>query len=610
MPIYAPPLVSASRRDSGSRQQATLDVANAAASGKTTPDSSQNHVAFKLRDLGIAPQTCRPTAADGATSLAQRDSYRVVDAADRSERATETLATELIGSAAGIASAMRADPSSAREWIGPPRVSAPQHSTPVGRELDARLRAEQHGGDSLPSGVRAMFAPQLGHSLKNIRIHSDATADRLSRDLGARAFSLGSHIYFKRGEFAPTTRRGGQLLAHELIHATQDSDAGRFVHRTPEEALALANQLAGGGSAPHSSQGEHKDAPPPSQKYTELKGVFRDWFKFSIEQRTRLAQAYLRSDGQTSSSGTISDQRNLVGEILVYSNVHGPTFVRAIDLLHHPEKLDQGSFGICGPIAILYNIIQNRPFLFLELMHQLALDKEFFDEQSDVYDKNPSFMLTSLLEATNQVKESGNQVSNRLSSALELEESNVRMHKLDFILAHFVMKQGRGRGAPVTPYLQGYSREKGHYPLDLPELKAITNHSEEKDNMELFEINYNDWNEGAFNRIVNKSNNTSTSIIVSLWPDGSAQLVDKNLKNEEKTAQGGHICIIKSMNFVDYQDLTSEEKAQFDNNTIDYYDIVFWSWGREIKKRWCPHQLKSYIRYMAVMPLRSLPAKG
>lgn len=59
----------------------------------------------------------------------------------------------------------------------------------------------------------------------SIRLHYTG-ADSVCRALHARAFTVGSDIYFADGAFAPHTRAGLWLLAHEVAHVVQQSAAG------------------------------------------------------------------------------------------------------------------------------------------------------------------------------------------------------------------------------------------------------------------------------------------------------------------------------------------------------------------------------------------------
>src|SRR5690606_4830882 len=59
-----------------------------------------------------------------------------------------------------------------------------------------------------------------------VRIHTDATANRLNRDMSAEAFTYRQHIAFAAGRYNPGTNAGKRLLAHELTHTLQQTGGG------------------------------------------------------------------------------------------------------------------------------------------------------------------------------------------------------------------------------------------------------------------------------------------------------------------------------------------------------------------------------------------------
>ncbi len=82
-------------------------------------------------------------------------------------------------------------------------------------------------GAALPSAVVQKMSGLLGHDFSHVRVHTDSQAAKASEALGARAFALGADVFFGAGEFAPESRDGDRLLAHELTHVVQ-SDEGRL----------------------------------------------------------------------------------------------------------------------------------------------------------------------------------------------------------------------------------------------------------------------------------------------------------------------------------------------------------------------------------------------
>ena len=100
------------------------------------------------------------------------------------------------------------------------------------RPLERALE-ESPVGEPLDSEARQTLEPNFGYDLSTIRIHADAEADRLASSVGARAFTSGSDIFFRRGAYQPSSSRGLHLLAHEATHVMQQK-AGD-VPGTPQE---------------------------------------------------------------------------------------------------------------------------------------------------------------------------------------------------------------------------------------------------------------------------------------------------------------------------------------------------------------------------------------
>ncbi|MFO0749492.1 MAG: DUF4157 domain-containing protein [Myxococcota bacterium] len=83
-------------------------------------------------------------------------------------------------------------------------------------------------GRALPVEVVERLGPELaalGHGvdLAQVRVHDDAEAAALCRELRANAFAVGRHVVFGAGRFQPDSADGLALLAHELTHVWQQS---------------------------------------------------------------------------------------------------------------------------------------------------------------------------------------------------------------------------------------------------------------------------------------------------------------------------------------------------------------------------------------------------
>jgi hypothetical protein len=76
-------------------------------------------------------------------------------------------------------------------------------------------------GQPLDTHSRGFFEPRFGRDFSNVRVHADAIAAESARSIGALAYSVGSSIVFGAALYQPKTRRGRELLAHELAHVVQ-----------------------------------------------------------------------------------------------------------------------------------------------------------------------------------------------------------------------------------------------------------------------------------------------------------------------------------------------------------------------------------------------------
>ena len=109
------------------------------------------------------------------------------------------------------------------------RVRVPQPAAnhaapdrPTSSPLDSIL---EERGEELEPDVRAEFEARFGHDLGRIRVHAGGAADAAARQLDARALAVGPHLVFASGEYRPATLDGRRLLAHEIAHAIQGSNA-------------------------------------------------------------------------------------------------------------------------------------------------------------------------------------------------------------------------------------------------------------------------------------------------------------------------------------------------------------------------------------------------
>ena len=93
-------------------------------------------------------------------------------------------------------------------------------------------------GQPLDSSTRSFMEPRFGHDFGNVRVHFDARAAASARSVKALAYTVGHDIVFSDGAFAPDDPSGRSLLAHELAHVVQQSNAHTTrgqLQRQPDE---------------------------------------------------------------------------------------------------------------------------------------------------------------------------------------------------------------------------------------------------------------------------------------------------------------------------------------------------------------------------------------
>ena len=108
--------------------------------------------------------------------------------------------------------------SGAGEWSGPAPQSVHEVVGSPGRPLAA--------------SDRAFFEPRLGVDLSAVRIHDDSHAAESARSIGARAYTVGSHVAFA-GPAQTSNESGRRLLAHELAHVAQQGAAPQTTRSAP-----------------------------------------------------------------------------------------------------------------------------------------------------------------------------------------------------------------------------------------------------------------------------------------------------------------------------------------------------------------------------------------
>jgi len=91
-----------------------------------------------------------------------------------------------------------------------------------------------------------------------VRVHTGPQAAESARQVNAKAYTVGSHIVFGDGQYAPSSGSGRRLLAHELTHVIQQNGDRGMTHGVQRQTL----QRDDDGSDDDQESGDKKPKSP------------------------------------------------------------------------------------------------------------------------------------------------------------------------------------------------------------------------------------------------------------------------------------------------------------------------------------------------------------
>ncbi|TDO68900.1 helix-turn-helix resolvase-like protein [Flavobacterium chryseum] len=232
--------------------------------------------------------------------------------------------------------------------------------------LESNLNSSKGRGSPLSGKVKTEMESDIGADFSNVRIHNDANAVQMNKQLGAQAFATGNNIYFNEGKYNPNSQDGKHLLAHELTHTVQQ---GAAIRKKPEPI----------SPAPEMVQGSFLDLVP-------------DWI--------------------------INEARHVPGYTL-FTVIIGYDPLRQIDVERTPINLVEGLMGLIPFGTAIFDKLQEygilqQVFDWVEgKLGELGLTIDsILDLVEDVWDE-VSFPYTDIIDL---VTEKFNEVVNRITS--------------------------------------------------------------------------------------------------------------------------------------------------------------------------------------------------
>jgi hypothetical protein len=84
-----------------------------------------------------------------------------------------------------------------------------------------KINESKGSGNSMDNSTQSFMQSRFGSDFSHVKIHTGEESIQMNRELNAKAFTVGSDIYFNEGQYNTASNEGKHLLAHELTHTIQ-----------------------------------------------------------------------------------------------------------------------------------------------------------------------------------------------------------------------------------------------------------------------------------------------------------------------------------------------------------------------------------------------------
>lgn len=105
------------------------------------------------------------------------------------------------------------------------------HGVTASDAVSSQINASKGKGNNMDGNTQSFMQKRFGSDFSDVKIHTGGEAIQMSRELNAKAFTVGSDIYFNDGQYDPASNEGKCLLAHELTHTVQQGSGSSLVQR-------------------------------------------------------------------------------------------------------------------------------------------------------------------------------------------------------------------------------------------------------------------------------------------------------------------------------------------------------------------------------------------
>ena len=91
-------------------------------------------------------------------------------------------------------------------------------------DIEQSIQHARGSGEPIPDDVRSSMEGAFGADFSGVKVHTGSESDAPNNSLSASAFTTGQDIFVRRQDYNPGSRKGQELLAHELTLVVQQND--------------------------------------------------------------------------------------------------------------------------------------------------------------------------------------------------------------------------------------------------------------------------------------------------------------------------------------------------------------------------------------------------
>lgn len=237
-----------------------------------------------------------------------------------------------------------------------------ESNTPVVSDnLSQSIESSAGRGDAMDSPMQTFMSERFGADFSQVKIHNNDQSAQMSRELGARAFTVGNDIYFNEGQYQPHSSGGKHLLAHELTHTIQQGSSLRM------KMIQKADEVS-----EHSTGGFNNQTPKSMDQFTDTSGSsisgYNYWYRMIASEYEFLPYTIANSAPAPMTSDTWDAILSRAWQLrpMPAPSAANPAARRISVML--PVNLDSGT----APVS------QHRVFCFFEYRWDAGLKKPAF----------------------------------------------------------------------------------------------------------------------------------------------------------------------------------------------------------------------------------------